>query len=249
MTSTDLRVGERTYTPKMLRLRKQNLAKWATLAVVAGGLTVATTQAAWADFVINVNPGSGSDTTNFSITLPSGAKCSGDTAAGGYHVYSYVVPSSVDPRTLNFSTGSASQGVSLIDSTGTPYNGVLTGVATGSIQALPNPFNWSPYINDYGPGFDLFAGNWNVGIACANSAGQIDIPGATGNNGGFNYWNYAQDLSDGPTTGTFNYSVNPASLTPEAPLAIGLPLSALALGGAAAYVLRRRRRHAAATGA
>jgi hypothetical protein len=221
----------------MLSLRK-NLTRLATLAVATGGLTLAGTQVAWADNVTSVAPQSGGSGTAFTITLPGAAKCSGDTATGGFHVNSYVVPSSVDPTTLNFGTGQANQGQALIDTGGVPFNSEATGVASGSVPSLPQ-FSWSPYVNDFGPGFDLFAGTWNVGIACSRPDGSVD---------GNNFWNYQLNFTPAATAGDFNWATVPTSALPEAPLAIGLPLSAVALGGAAAYVLRRRRRAASPAG-
>lgn len=202
-------------------------------------------QAAWADNVVSVNPTSGSSSTQFDLTLPGTAKCSGDTASGGYHVYSYAVPASVNPQTLNFSSGAPNTGAVLIGADGTPYVNNATGVQTGTVQALPH-FNWSPYVGDFGTGDDLFPGTWNVGIACASPSGPIDIPGDgdANQNGGFNYWNYQITFTAVGTAGDFSWQVVPTQQTPEAPLAIGLPLSALALGGAAFFVLRRRRRSA-----
>jgi hypothetical protein len=218
----------------MLSLRK-NLARLATVAVAAGGVTLAGTQVAWADNVVGVSPMNGTaSATPFTISLPGTAKCSGDTATGGYHVNSYVVPSSVDPTTLNFASGAANQGQALIDTGGTPYDSEATGVASGAVQTLPQ-FSWSPYVGDFGTGFDLFPGTWNVGIACSTPTGAVD---------GNNFWNYQVTFSASGSSGDFSWQVVSSPVLPEAPLAIGLPLSALALAGAAAYVLRRRRRSA-----
>lgn len=40
--------------------------------------------------------------TAFSLRLPDGAACSGDSTNGGYRVQSFMVPNSVDPRALTF---------------------------------------------------------------------------------------------------------------------------------------------------
>jgi hypothetical protein len=225
----------------MLTLRK-NLTRLAVFAVVAtGGVTLAGSQMAWADNVVTVSPTSGASNTQFQLTLPGTAECSGDTASAGYHLYSYVVPSSVNPQTLNFAGGAANVGAALIGEDGTPYEAVATGAVTGVVTQLPF-FNWDPYVGDFGSGDDLFAGVWNVGVACANTAGQIDIPGSTGNNGGFNFWNYQVTFAAVGTSGDFSWQSMPTPQTPEAPLVVGLPLSAVALAGAAAFLLRRRRR-------
>src|SRR5262245_14916437 len=50
---------------------------------------------------------SGASSTNWTLNLPSGAACSGDSANQGYHVYSFIVPAATDVGTLTFnpSTG------------------------------------------------------------------------------------------------------------------------------------------------
>jgi hypothetical protein len=165
-----------------------------------------------ADGVVSVAPSSGSSSTQFQINLPGTAACSGDTATHGYHVFSYVVQSSVNPETLNFSTGAASVGAALIGADGVPYEAQADGVQTGVIIALPF-FNWSPYVGDFGPGHDLSAGTWNVGIACANGTGAIDIPGSAGNNGGFNFWNYQISFKAVGTKGNFSWVATPLAIS------------------------------------
>ena len=85
----------------------------------------------------------GGSATSWTLNLPAQAACSGDTASGGFHVYSYVVPSSVDPATLTFnpSTGPSS-GNPLVDTTGTAYMAANTATITGQVIQVPN-FNWS----------------------------------------------------------------------------------------------------------
>src|SRR5262245_17491861 len=92
----------RQEAPVLLRMRRIVGAAASALVVAAG---VVPTEAAWADNVISVSPTSGASNTDFTITVPGPAKCSGDTATQGYRVFSYVVPSSVNPETLNFSGG------------------------------------------------------------------------------------------------------------------------------------------------
>ena len=62
----------------------------------------------------NATVTSGGSSTAWTLKLPGGAACSGDTATQAFHVYSFVVPAAVDPGTLTFnpSTG-PSQGYPL----------------------------------------------------------------------------------------------------------------------------------------
>jgi hypothetical protein len=192
--------------------RRRTLVAAAMGLFVAGGFFLAT--AAWADNVTNVDPTSGTSSTQFNLSLPGTAECSGDTASDGYHVYSYVVPSSVNPETLSFASGAGSSGAALIGTDGTPYEAVATGAVTGVITQLPF-FSWDPYFMgaDFGTGDDLFPGTWNVGIACANTHGQLDIPGSTGNNGGSNFWNYQVTFTAVGTSGDFSWAVAATTTT------------------------------------
>src|SRR5687768_17333907 len=44
----------------------------------------------------------GGSATPFTLQLPVGAACTGDSASSDYRVQSYMVPSAVDPNTLTF---------------------------------------------------------------------------------------------------------------------------------------------------
>jgi len=46
----------------------------------------------------------GNSSTSFTLRLPSGAACGGDSAHDGYRVQSYIVPSGIDPSTLTFNS-------------------------------------------------------------------------------------------------------------------------------------------------
>jgi hypothetical protein len=186
-----------------VRLRQRRIvAAGAISLVLAGGFLV--TEAAWADSAVSVSPASGGSGTAFTINIPGTAKCSGDTATDGYHVYSYVVPSSVNPTTLNFAGGAANQGQALIDTGGTPYDSEATGVASGSVPTLPQ-FSWAPYVGDFGAGHDLLPGTWNVGIACAKPDGSVD---------GSNFWNYQFTFAAGTSAGDFTWIAAAAAPPP-----------------------------------
>ena len=115
---------------------------------------------------------SGGGTTAFSIGLPAGAACTGDSAGGGYRIQSYMVPAAVDPATLKFNAnGPTPSGVDvdfsqpLFDTIGTPYVQALTAIADtpggpGLILSIPG-FNFAVFS----PGH-ILPGVYNLGIAC-----------------------------------------------------------------------------------
>ncbi len=166
----------------------------AALATVAGAgtLVVATTVPASASTVNGVatiaSPGtttelpSGGSTAQFTVALPSGAVCDGDTASNGYHVYSYLLPVATALSSVTF-TGHPSSGLGLFNPSGTYFGPVNTAIGTGEIPSLPNNFEWAPIIaNNYiplnGTGGLLYSGSgssasglWNAGIVCANTNG------------------------------------------------------------------------------
>ena len=115
---------------------------------------------------------SGTSASTFTVRLPSGAACGGDSANDGYRVQSYIVPASVDPSTLTFdlsgpipNTVGAGYRQPLYDTTGTPYVNAQTAAAAtppgpGPIVNIPD-FDYKVFA----PG-NIPAGAYNVGIAC-----------------------------------------------------------------------------------
>lgn len=122
---------------------------------------------------------SGVEDTEFTLRLPPGAGCPGDSKDGGYRVTSYVVPSTKDPATLVFdSEGPQPQQFGPPQSTfaqplwdvfGSPY------IVAQTADADP-PGGQGPIINvaafsfdvyeEVGTGYEIPAGEYNVGIAC-----------------------------------------------------------------------------------
>ena len=99
---------------------------------------------------------SGTTATPFSLQLPAGAACRGDSANQGYRVQSYMVPANVDPATLQFgSVGPipVATGVKLreplYDLNTSPFANAQTAVATHP----PGP---GPIINIPGFNFSVF---------------------------------------------------------------------------------------------
>jgi hypothetical protein len=125
----------------------------------------------------------GTTTTPFSLELPKGSSCRGDSANDSYRVQSFMVPGSVDPATLQFgSAGPLPTAIGakfrepLFDLNTNPYVNAQTANADrrggpGPIINIP-AFNFSVFKAG-----DVPAGLYNVGIACTKgqaSARQLD---------------------------------------------------------------------------
>jgi hypothetical protein len=124
---------------------------------------------------------SGGSQVVWTIGLPPQAKCTKDTATNAYHVFSYIVPSAVNPNSLSFtSTGPADPTANaldypLVDAFGSPYIAANTAPQTGQVIQIPQ-FNWAGFSIDGRNGkATLPAGAYNVGIACATGGGVEDV--------------------------------------------------------------------------
>lgn len=125
----------------------------------------------------------GSGTTSFSLRLPAGAACSGDSLDGGYRVQSFMVPAGVDPASLTFGALGP-----LPTGSGAVFRQPLFAVNTvahvnAATDKAEEPGGPGPIINV--PNFslevftsvDLPAGEYRVGIACTKgpaSPTQLD---------------------------------------------------------------------------
>lgn len=110
---------------------------------------------------------SGGSATSYSLRLPDGAACPGDSANENYRVQSFIVPATDDPATLTYeSQKPAGEGRwALYDVNTTPFAQVLTEVATvpgepGRITPLPQ---LSFAVFDPGMFPD---GRYRIGVAC-----------------------------------------------------------------------------------
>jgi len=114
---------------------------------------------------------SGGSATPFGLVLPAGARCPGDTAHKGYHVFTYLVPAATAPATVRF-TSIPLEGLGIF--THGVYVGALnTAEYTGQIVDLPATLSWSRLTPAR-----LFRGSeagavWNGGIACVDSHGVV----------------------------------------------------------------------------
>jgi len=155
---------------------------WSVLSASAAATNAGNAQVI--DPTTNQPLASGGSSTDFTLKLPSGAACTGDSATGQYKVQSYMVPSSVDPGTLQYGSAGPQPTATgsnfkepLYDTTGTAYVNQQTANATNS--GGPGPIINIPTFN-----FEVFtnppqipAGTYNVGISCTlgpASTTQVD---------------------------------------------------------------------------
>jgi hypothetical protein len=110
----------------------------------------------------------GGSTTPFSLDLPDGAECPGDSADGGYRVQSFLVPATDDPGQLTYySVMPVGEGrYALYDVHTNPFIQSLTAQAEerggpGTIVNVPD-FNFAVFP----PGL-LPPGRYTIGIACS----------------------------------------------------------------------------------
>ncbi len=191
---------------KRFRLDKVTAKAAVGVMAVTGGLSLLGAQAAPAatanpggpaiittsDFFTPLN--SGTAATVWSIKLPQAASCSGDTATNNFHVFTYVVPASVDPGTLRFGSDGPENDPNadfpLVDDGGSPQIALNTGIGTGQVPVPLPRFQWgnppTPFDSTLIP-----PGTYNVGIACADGAGVND-----------KFWNVQETFTGDPTVFT-----------------------------------------------
>ncbi len=224
------------------------VATTAVLAVIAGGWTgPAAAQGEWAGSATVVAPDGialddGASSTVFTLRLPDGAACPGDSADDDFRIQSFVVPADVDPGDLTYeSTKPAGDGLwALYAVTSDPFVQGLTAMALdpgdpGLIDGLP-AFDFAVF-----PPGTLAEGVNHIGIACTRFNETI------------RYWDTDIVLTNTPED-------EPAQLTwvaVDAPdrsssssnplLRVGLGAIALAVGGGAVVLIRRRRPSVSAT--
>jgi hypothetical protein len=176
---------------------------------------------------------SGGSETLYTVALPSGASCPGDTAHQGYHVFSYLVPKGVSPASVNFKRGTADKGYGYI-SYGRYYGAINTAENTGQVAELPSQFTWTRLTPK-----ELFpsgqkSATWEGGIACANTDGVVT-----------NYWNsqivFTASTSD-PHGFTWRVVAQPAIGSSHKWLWLGVVLIVLSVALAALAVFLSRRR-------
>lgn len=158
---------------------------------------------------------SGTSASTWTLRLPAGAACPGDSANDGYRVQSYIVPGSVDPSTLTFdasgpipNTIGAGFSQPLYTTTFSPYVDAQTANASpapgpGPIINIPD-FSYGAFV----PG-DIPAGVYNVGIACTlGPAGPTQLK---------TFWNVTKTFTTNGGDGAANVSWSVGSV-PSAPV-------------------------------
>jgi hypothetical protein len=180
----------------------------------------------------------GGSQTHFAIGVPSGARCSGDSAHDGYRVDSYVLPRGVDPASIAYRGIVPTRGLVLSATGNEPFYATNTAPVTGQIVFLPNNVNWSAVAaSDVLPGGTASA-TWDVGLACAAPTGKAT-----------QYWNVevifrASRTDPGGFTWTVATPLRTPSQTPWGVISICAILAVT--GGSGVLLLRRDARRSAA---
>ena len=163
------------------------------LLVGAVAVTVAAPGVAGAstlDGVANIaSPGttnsltSGGSETEFTLSLPPQAACSGDTETDGYHVFSYLVEPKITITGITFPKNlpnTADNQYGFVNNAGEYYGAANTAPSTGQIIEIPNDLEFGPLVSDglvtkdkllYGK--KNASGVWVGGLACTNSSGTV----------------------------------------------------------------------------
>jgi hypothetical protein len=106
----------------------------------------------------------GGSSTPFSLLLPKGAACPGDTATHQFHVDSYVLPASVSPSSVHFRAGWPIGARPLDVSGAGPYFAQSTFRDSARVPAPP-VFTWARYAR-----LSLIkSGTYNIGIMCSDA--------------------------------------------------------------------------------
>lgn len=123
---------------------------------------------------VGLTPREGGSATAFSVQLPAGASCPGDSAHDGYRVNSYMVPASLDPTEVTYDGAGptpyaydsyADFRQPLYETNSNSFVAIQTADATtpgqpGAIINLPE-FDFAVYPPGRPP-----AGHYHLGIAC-----------------------------------------------------------------------------------
>jgi hypothetical protein len=218
-------------------------------AVSAVGVTLAAGERSGPAVIVDTTASAplmrGDSTTEFTLRLPAGATCPGDSANDDWRVQSFVVPAAVDPGTLRYGPvrpdGDGHYTLHRPDTKAFVH--VLTGPNSGpgepGMVMPPPPFSFAMF-----PPGTLADGDHRIGLACS-------LAGETAR-----YWDTRIAVTSDPTVqpGEFRWSVldtPDASIvaaadgeTPSSSSAAAQLLILVVLVGAlaATYELLRRRR-------
>ena len=177
----------------------------------------------------------GDSASIFTLQLPAGASCPGDSAHDDWRIQSFLIPAAVDPGELRYGNlRPDGDGLySLRGADTAPYVQVLTGQNSGPGQPgiIPSiaPLSLAQFTSDMLP-----TGRYRMGIACS-------LLGETAT-----YWDveiYIESSSSGQPGG-FTWSVGPSSVGQSAPQSNSSVWLLAAVGVAAiglVTVLLRRR--------
>ncbi len=130
-----------------------------------------------------MSPETGDSGTPFTLGLPQGAKCPGDSATDGYRWQTFLVPSSADLSTMQFNSIGPVGGTALTNNDGDIVVSQQTDITTATISGIP-PFTWQ-----YTGVGEVSAGVYSIGIACSLGADSVS------------YWSATVTVTESPSGG------------------------------------------------
>ena len=158
----------------------------------------------------------GNSDTTFTLRLPAGAACTGDSANDGYRVQSYMVRASVNPSTLQFNAAGPTPGGLGASFSQPLFTTASSGYVNANTANATTPPGPGPIVNIpdfnmavFSPG-DIPAGAYNLGIACTlGAASTTQMRG---------YWNIPVTVTTNVATGgtaqvTWNVGAVPTAPT------------------------------------
>ncbi len=158
-------------------MRTTTAARW--IALLASGVWALSGSAAHAGDPVDggraiIDPTEGGSRTAFTLQIPDGATCSGDSANDSYRVNSYMVPAAVEPASVTFDgLGPTPLAFEDYDTFRQPLfdresNSYVSAQTADALEpGLPGPIINIPEFDlaVYEPG-DLPAGRYHIGIMC-----------------------------------------------------------------------------------
>ncbi len=188
----------------------------------------------------------GDGNTTFSVALPVGATCPGDSANDGWRIQTFIVPAATDVPALEYGATRPDGDTmyALYTTEGRPYTQVLLGQNAepglpGLILDFP-PMSFAPFTPDLLP-----VGRYTIGVACSYFEigerfwdAQIELTEDRDVQPGERRWRVIDPAN--PSAASNGVAVASSETSGLPTLAIVLLVIVTAAGGASALLIRRR---------
>jgi len=215
----------------------RSVVVWVVLVLVVVVVPASVASAATASQAEVVAPGTstplrtGDSSTDFSLLLPGGAHCPGDSTKPPYwQTSTYLVPKGTDPGSIDFKAFLPSPGYGL-RAYGGPWEAVDVEKGTGLVL-LPPSFDFPQFGAAVVLPHQAHTSTWETGIACANLTGKASV-----------FWNVEITISAAPShPGGWVWTVREPTHLPSPGRPLWPVLAGLAAIAAAGLVMVTGRR-------